>query len=370
MHVAVRCGFSCKPKPKWWSNQVRLADTPPNARDHRPPSPATRTPCPLCVASDDQDGRDVDPGDASIVYACSPSLEFRRCDRCGIAYRTIPQNVEDQYDERYSESITAGFRSEGKQSHAVRTLGRITHFGLRNGALLDIGCADGAFLEVAGKQGWRVCGVERQESSAALARARGLTVYSPSIDALPAGMRFDVITLLDVIEHIREPLPFLERLWAMLTPGGMLYLETPNFGSIYRHACGQKWMGFILHHEILYSERALASLLRRSGFSDVLTSSDRGLPFSYDGLRRLRHHNLAFNMLAAHHALLVRAGIRKKGSPVVTAPGFLTRLINAPFDALVNRGLRRGDQLIVMAKCPANADQVREVSEKGDRKSA
>ncbi len=345
-----------------------MTDTTGRAQNCHAPFHSEHPPCPLCGTTGRRDTEGIDGPDAATVYTCSPALTFRLCDPCGIAYRTIPRHVEDRYDDSYSESITAGFRSEGKDRHALRVLRRIAQHMSRTGSLLDIGCADGAFLEKASDQGMQTTGVEKQERSALLARARGLTVHSPAIDNLPQGARFDVITLLDVIEHIPDPLPFLKRLAGMLNPGGVLYLETPNLGSLYRYACGRKWMGFILHHDILYSERALSSLLCRAGLRTRAVYTEGFAPFSYDGLRRMRRHNVAYSVLAMCHALLLRTGVRKTGQPVPTHPGYLTRLINAPLDAVVNRGLRRGDQLIVMARAATAAEQSHERAQTVSRK--
>lgn len=317
-------------------------------RDTGTAASAVCAPCPLCGTVIDQNsGKPKTPG--GIVYPCSEILVFHLCHKCDIAFRTIPMDIEDQYDEHYSDAIALGFRSEGKDRHASRTLRRIEMYMPRGGSVLDVGCADGAFLSVVRKHGWKGSGVEKQEKSALAARARGLTVYGPSIGDLPNGVHFDVITLLDVIEHVRDPRPFLKRLSEVLSSGGILYLETPNLDSVYRRMCGRNWMGFILHHEILYSARALTRVLVESGFHVRAVYSDGFSPLSYGGLRRMRLHHLAFNLLAAYHAVLVRVGVRKVGTPVLTSPSLITRLLNTPLDALVNLFLRRGDQLIVIA---------------------
>lgn len=80
-------------------------------------------------------------------------------------------------------------------------------------------------MEVAAEQGFRVTGVEPLSLPAAEARAKGLTV----LDDLPEGEgRFDLITLLDVFEHLPDPGEVLSRCRTLLKSDGVLLLETIN----------------------------------------------------------------------------------------------------------------------------------------------
>src|SRR5262249_47363650 len=76
----------------------------------------------------------------------------------------------------------------------------------RHGAVLDIGCGDGAFLDVASAAGLRAVGVERDATATAAARARGHEVLAGDAFAVlaelgAAGARFDGAVLAHVIEH-------------------------------------------------------------------------------------------------------------------------------------------------------------------------
>ena len=135
----------------------------------------------------------------------------------------------------------------------------------------------------------------------------------------------------------------------------MIYVETPNYGSVYRAITRSRWMGFIPYHEILYSAKAICGLLESAGGTVVAIRTDHFMPFSYDGLRRLRVHRMAFSVLAAVHGVCVRRGWRRADVPVPTQPAALTRALNAPFGWLGNRLCRAGDQLIVVAKYPPAA---------------
>lgn len=303
----------------------------------------TAAACPLCGKSFARSYR---------VDGTPVPLRFAACPDCGIAIRAEPESVQALYDDHYSEGITGGFRSEGKDRHDRFTLRALARHAAPPGRLLDIGCAAGDFLDAARRSGWEVAGVEMQERSAALARAKGIPVHSPFLDAIPAGETFDAITMLDVFEHIRDPAGFLPAVAARLAPGGVLYVETPNFGSIFRRLRGGAWMAFIPFHEILYSPRALARTLVAARLDILFQTTYAASPLCYDGLRRLRIHEPFYNA-----GLLVSSALRKAGSGALTRSALLRSLasgistvLNWPFEISLARLLHAGDQLITIAR--------------------
>ncbi len=101
--------------------------------------------------------------------------------------------------------------------------------------LLDIGCGAGLAAEALARRGHDVLGLDAAQEAIAVARAhaagQGLTLAYRGIAAealLAEGARFQVVTALEVIEHVADPAAFLRTLAALLEPGGRLFVSTLN----------------------------------------------------------------------------------------------------------------------------------------------
>jgi SAM-dependent methyltransferase len=98
------------------------------------------------------------------------------------------------------------------------------------GRLLDVGSHCGFFLRRARGMGWELTGVEPSQHACALAREFfGLTMIQGSLaEADFPNRSFDVVTLVDVFEHIEEPVSLLREVHRVMRPGGVLFIKVPN----------------------------------------------------------------------------------------------------------------------------------------------
>jgi SAM-dependent methyltransferase len=146
-----------------------------------------------------------------------------RCCRCESLFRH-PILTSESYLRLYE----AGASGQWQGNESRRDLPLIRHIIAkrpRTRNVLDVGCGTGDFL--ASLPGTLAkSGIEPSVQAAARAVTRGIVIAAASLEHLPLEQRFDVITLIDVIEHVPEPAPLLQLAARHLCPDGMIIVST------------------------------------------------------------------------------------------------------------------------------------------------
>jgi len=141
--------------------------------------------------------------------------------------------------------------------------------------ILDFGCGTGAFLPHLERFG-RVSAVDGDENAVAFCHERGRheVVHVPADALLPFDDEaFDLITALDVLEHIEDDVAAMAELRRVLKPGGILLAAVPAFMFLWGD------QDEISHHFRRYRAGDLGARLRRAGFSVEKTSYFNTLMF-------------------------------------------------------------------------------------------
>lgn len=116
-------------------------------------------------------------------------------------------------------------------------------------SVLDVGCSAGYFLASLPAEHPRF-GVEPSTAAAAKATAGGVSILARSLEELPTQARFDVITIVDVIEHVPDPESMLRVAYAHLAPNGLLIVSTgdPEYGPWRRLFKARFWYSSFPEH--------------------------------------------------------------------------------------------------------------------------
>lgn len=136
-------------------------------------------------------------------------------------------------------------------------------------SVLDVGCADGVFLDFARayfSRATRLVGTDISETLLSKARRKGWSVF-PASELSVHGGRYDLITLWDVLEHTPEPFAMMRQLVPLLTPHGSLMIQTPRVGDV-AQLFGETWPHLLpVQHLSLASKDGMAALAKRSELS-------------------------------------------------------------------------------------------------------
>jgi SAM-dependent methyltransferase len=189
-------------------------------------------------------------------------------------------------------------------------------------------------LQEADRGGWEAVGVETSDFAARYAEEMtGCKVHRGTLlDANFESGSFDVITLMDVIEHVPEPCALLDEVYRVLRPGGVTFLVTPNFGSFFVWLYGRYAYGIGPQEHVTYFRPStMRTALRATGFRDITVGTK---DFYADNRKRLLHGDSGDIPAAIKQSFGDRFSLR-----------FLRRL--------GNRALMRvpiGDKLVGLAK--------------------
>ena len=210
-----------------------------------------------------------------------------RCAGCGFLFRhpgIRPERLGELYATgRYAKFLGGKYEDQRIRRYevAMAPFGRLFEAG-KGRRLLDFGCGNGLFLELAHGRGFDTYGVDLAEDAVAAARKRpgGAHAHHGAPDEVGeiAAGGFDVIAMWSVLAHLAEPVEDLTTLRGLLGPEGVLLLLTVNAGSLKLKRQLETWDGFTPNHLIFFSPDTLPRLLRLAGFGAVVMPPWYGEP--------------------------------------------------------------------------------------------
>jgi SAM-dependent methyltransferase len=182
------------------------------------------------------------------------------CNVCGMGY-VNPRMTKESLDEFYKNDYRTVYPTDSDGSvskeHAFNTFRYIR--GLKGRTILDIGCSYGTFLELAKGAGFKTFGVEPSEC--ALKASKHGNIFT-SIEEVKG--QYDIITFMNTIEHLIDPVAELVKIRKLLKDDGYLVLSTPNLIGTYFNTTIDGWMSNA--HVCHFTPTTLKAICVKAGF--------------------------------------------------------------------------------------------------------
>lgn len=213
--------------------------------------------------------------------------ELWKCQSCGFIQCTDLDEVvkfyEDLEDHEYENT-----RKERKlqEERLIKLLKKYKD----SGTLLDIGAGSGIMVEAALEMGFKAEGIEPSRWLQENARKLDLPVHQGIFPHPETPGPYDVITFVDVIEHITHPAKLLNEIHKALDEEGVFVLVTPDVSSLAARILKYKWWHYRFAHIGYFNQKNLRILLDKTGFELIKLSR----PAWYFTLRYLGVRFLSF----------------------------------------------------------------------------
>lgn len=192
----------------------------------------------------------------------SAFVQYQECLECGTHYQT-PRMDDETLNRWYASGTYRKWlnqpqstldRDEFNRSLGIAEWMESYVLNTREERILDIGCSRGYLLDMLKHRnsGLKIQGVE--------SNLEWVTEEVPVVQSLDIlnGMTFDVVTMIHVLEHIPDPVPYMRAVRDLMSENSLLIVEVPSASS--------KGGPYRLAHMTYLPPHALNALLRRAGF--------------------------------------------------------------------------------------------------------
>jgi 2-polyprenyl-3-methyl-5-hydroxy-6-metoxy-1,4-benzoquinol methylase len=262
--------------------------------DARPGGGFSDAQCLACQKSLSGSDIIIDLRDGKVV-ACPSCRSWNYLPRPSTAGQIRIHTTTEYYHHKYFQKR----REPGPQvkKRCMDVFGRLErHIPSRKLAgvpVLDIGCDTGSFIGCAADLFHIIPhGIDVSERAVEAASENGIVAYCGRLKDAPKKMSgYNLVTVVDVLEHVDDPELLLKEIHARLVPGGFVYIETPNPDSVI-YTLG-KWVFklrlpftagllqrlFPPQHLICFHEAALKNMATRCGFI-IRDYNKRTLPYA------------------------------------------------------------------------------------------
>ncbi|EKD96407.1 MAG: S-adenosyl-L-methionine-dependent methyltransferase [uncultured bacterium] len=185
------------------------------------------------------------------------------CDVCKIAF------IQPTYSGKVKLPYNFRLYNLNYEKHANRLypLIRTINSFISKGKLLDIGAGYGLFASLINKRGadFDISVIEPTQNPKYI---KGLNInnYKTTFERFKTNIKYDIITLFDVIEHLADPNAQVLKIKKLLNNKAKLVIQTPNYNSLMAKVC-KNWSWWMPEdHKFLFGPMSLSNFLTEKGF--------------------------------------------------------------------------------------------------------
>lgn len=235
--------------------------------------------CNLCGASD------------YAVVTTENDFEIRECRVCALVY-VSPQPQSEELEKFYAGMYAeqdGDAPPESSLGYVERHIRRVVRKRVpQGGALLEVGCGRGGFLQVMRDTSFELSAIELDARAAACAREAvpGVSIHESTLEAATVPLASqDAIVAIAVLEHVKDPRVALQKMTDWLKPGGVLVVQVPRVTPFLKL---KRWLpGIPIYfeaprHLFDFSPTTLRRYLEELGYGDIRVEVAR--PYSSNGL--------------------------------------------------------------------------------------
>jgi SAM-dependent methyltransferase len=200
---------------------------------------------------------DSNYGATTAIYGCA-ACKYLFCAEAPDVLPLYREMNDDEYERTRPERIM----------QARKLLRRISRFK-KSGSLLDIGAGSGNLVEAASLAGFVAQGVEPSKWLQSKAAGRGCDVVLGVLPHPALRGPYDVITAVDVIEHVNDPIGLFNHIRMLLANDGIGVVVTPDVEAPISRMLGKHWWHYRPAHISYFSRETLLSALNRAGLLPI-----------------------------------------------------------------------------------------------------
>ncbi|NTS43155.1 class I SAM-dependent methyltransferase [Flavisolibacter sp. BT320] len=205
-----------------------------------------------------------------------PYADIVKCKECQHNYMT--PIISDEKLTHYYSKINSEFYANPKpevgnineKEYADYT--KLIQTKCKTGKVLEIGCGKGYLLKTLQDNGFECYGVEPSPFAAGFAKETlNLQVENCFLhESSFFNMKFDIVVMIDVVEHISNMQRFMQQVSSVLKPGAIIFIGTGNIDSFNARFAGSNWGYFVSwEHVSFFNLKSMRALLTNFNYTDI-----------------------------------------------------------------------------------------------------